>query len=108
VFVPDKGTKLVLGEALKGSSRLGSKALLFAIAAQAALVAGLEAAGRIRRGLRGRTLEDVGEGFAWQKRAEVELESGGARLKLYTSTTSRRVCTLGRPEASGVGRWGSM
>jgi cardiolipin synthase len=74
----------VLGKVLKGLSRLGLKALLFALAAQAALVAGLETAGRIRRSLRGRALEDVGEGFAWREREEVELESGDARLKLYT------------------------
>jgi len=81
---PTKEPQLVLGEALKGLLGFGSKAVLLAIAAQAALVAGLEAAGRIRRGLRGRTLEDVGEGFEWREREEVELESGGARLKLYT------------------------
>jgi len=79
---------LVLGEALKGLFRWGLKALLCLIAAQAALVAGLEAAGRVRRGLRrrlrGGPSEGGREGFAWQQREEIELESGGARLKLYT------------------------
>ena len=78
----------MLGEALKGLFRWVLKALLCVIAAQAALVAGLEAAGRVRRGLRrclrGGPSEGGREGFAWQQREEIELESGGARLKLYT------------------------
>ncbi len=74
----------MLSEALKGLSRLGLKALLFAIAAQAIVMVGLEAAARARRGLRGRLREDRREGFVWEERAEIELESGGTRLKLYT------------------------
>ena len=47
-------------EVLSGLSRSGLKALLLAIAAQATVVAGLGAAPRVRRGLRGRFREGWG------------------------------------------------
>jgi len=74
-----------LGGKLNNLRRFVLGTLALAIATQATVVAGPEAAARVRRGLRRRRLRGAEPGgFAWEQRDEVELESGGARLKLYT------------------------
>lgn len=64
-------------EALASLRKFGLRALLGAVAAQAALVGGLAAMDEIRK-----RREGPKEGFPWIDQPEVELVSGG-RLKLY-------------------------
>ncbi|MDP9437880.1 MAG: phosphatidylserine/phosphatidylglycerophosphate/cardiolipin synthase family protein [Actinomycetota bacterium] len=59
---------------------LGLRVLLLLAAAQAALVGIVEAVATIRRKF---LLERPQEGFPWEERPEIELESGDVRLKLY-------------------------
>jgi cardiolipin synthase len=66
-----------LREALASLRKFGLRALLAAVAAQAALVGGLAAMDEIRK-----RREGPKEGFPWIDQPEVELASGG-RLKLY-------------------------
>ncbi len=61
--------------------KLGLRVFLLLGAAQAALVGTVEAVAAIRR--RFLLARPRGEGFPWEERPEVELESGGVRLKLY-------------------------
>lgn len=81
--VPSQGTLRTRGESAGTPTyllRLSLGILLLLAAVEVALVGALAVAARLRRGRR----EEPREGFPWQEQPEIGLESGDARLKLYS------------------------
>lgn len=75
-----KDRRVGLRSASHRVAKLGGKGLLSLVAAEAALVGGLQAASSLRRRLKG----EPEAGFPKGDWPEIELESSDARLKLYT------------------------
>lgn len=76
---------------------LGLRVLLLLAAAQAVLVGIVEVAAVIRRRF---LLEPPQEGFPWEERPEIELESGGVWLKLYPQYEMLYEAMLGEIEGA--------